>query len=713
MATERNVVVKFLVDSENFDRGLSHIKSGLNAIPKVAAAAGAAIGVAAGGMLALAKNSMTAVDAQAKIAQSLGTTTVAMQNLTRAGELAGLSMEQVGQVGKDLTRRLSQAQAGMTDLRGEMGRLNLSVEDLLKLPLDQRVAKITAALNDFVPEAERAAVAGKLFGEEASLFALRLSPAVIAQATAEVRKFNVAINEADAAAIQEANDALSAISLVMTGIGNQVASQLAPSLTLAANRFTELASAGGPVGEAIDKVVEAFGALAETITSEGFMTAATATFTGLVDLARMGAEGMVWAAENTETLTYALGGLAIAVAALGGPITWVVGLTGAAVAGFSMMSSNGDKAASALDGIADAAMGVKKDGDQAAASVEGVNVKFAVLTGGKSAVVSANQEIAGSFTGVGAEADVAAEKVQGVIDKWRLAGQIGIPGFTASSTAELEAYLNNAPPGGGAPAGPRPGMTTGTPLYEQGMYGSPLGLDLGLPEDSDTSGGGGGETLAEKLQARLETLQDGLATEAEMIDEWYQEGLTTLQEALDSKMITEEEYRSERERLEREHQDRIMGIQEAGAQGGIQIALGAAETILSSIGTFNSKAFKMAKVAAATQAFISTLTGQAKALELPFPMNLAAAAKVFASGMGIVSAIKGTSEGGGGSSGRSGSSGGVASPGGSGGSTAPTKTAYFNIKGDVLTQPSGEELIKQINEAQKQGYYVNMQWEGA
>jgi hypothetical protein len=48
----------------------------------------------------------------------------------------------------------------------------------------------------------------------------------------------------------------------------------------------------------------------------------------------------------------------------------------------------------------------------------------------------------------------------------------------------------------------------------------------------------------------------------------------------------------------------------------------------------------------AGQALISAFVGAAKALELPFPLNLAAYAKVLATGFSAVSAIQGVSAGG-------------------------------------------------------------------
>jgi predicted transglutaminase-like cysteine proteinase len=55
------------------------------------------------------RSGLRTVDAQAKLAQSPGTTVASIQTLERAGELAGVSMSGIEQATKDLTRRLSQA----------------------------------------------------------------------------------------------------------------------------------------------------------------------------------------------------------------------------------------------------------------------------------------------------------------------------------------------------------------------------------------------------------------------------------------------------------------------------------------------------------------------------------------------------------------------------------------------------------------------------
>jgi hypothetical protein len=109
------------------------------------------------------------------------------------------------------------------------------------LPLDEQIAKINAAISEFIPQAERASVAGALFGEEGSIAMTRLDPATIAQAAEEVSKFGRVISDVEAGKIEQANDAMSRIGLVVRGIGTDVTIAMAPALEAASKRLTSWA----------------------------------------------------------------------------------------------------------------------------------------------------------------------------------------------------------------------------------------------------------------------------------------------------------------------------------------------------------------------------------------------------------------------------------------------------------------------------------------
>lgn len=299
------------LDSAQFQRGARVAETRAQQLGKAFARLGIAAAAAGGALVALARRQANVVDAQAKLAQSLGTSVVSIQTLQRAGELAGVSMSGIEQATKDLTRRLSQAAAGIGPAADALDRLGLSAEELLSLPLDERVGKINAAIDQFVPAAERAAVAGQLFGEEGSIAISRIDGATLRQATEDIRDFGVAVSEQDAEQIERTNDALSALGLITQGIGNQIAVALAPALERMATGLRNATKEGTLFADVIkvlagnaDVLIKALGVLA-----------------GLLAV----------------RLTIAAGSAAVALAALFGPVGVAVGVVAALGAGVAVL----------------------------------------------------------------------------------------------------------------------------------------------------------------------------------------------------------------------------------------------------------------------------------------------------------------------------------------------------------------------------------------
>jgi len=187
------------------------------------------------------RSSLRVVDAQAKMAQSLETTVASMQVLERAADLSGVSMGEVQQATIQLTKRLSQAAGGTGAAAKALDRLHLSAGALQALPLDQRLEQIQGALAEYVPEAERAAVASDLFGSRAGLIFTRIDGAALRTAAQDVNRFGVAVSEVDADQIELTNDALSRMSLAGRGLANQVTVALAPALQGLSDRVADVA----------------------------------------------------------------------------------------------------------------------------------------------------------------------------------------------------------------------------------------------------------------------------------------------------------------------------------------------------------------------------------------------------------------------------------------------------------------------------------------
>ncbi|MDT8854812.1 phage tail tape measure C-terminal domain-containing protein [Paracoccaceae bacterium Fryx2] len=267
----------------------------LGSFARKAGIALAAVTVAAAAAgVAMIRSGLSNVDAQAKLAQSMQTTVESVQTLTWAGELAGVSIGEIEQATKKLTTRLSEAATGSGAAVGALQRLNLTAAELQAMPLDQRIVAIQEALNQFVPEAERAAVASDLFGDRAALAFLRIDSATLREAAQDVRDFGVAVSASDSAQIERSGDAIARLSLIWIGLTNRLTVAVAPALETVANSLADMARGTGPIGRAITSLFDNLGRL----------TTYAATFAGI--MAGRWVAGMASAALSVRGLATAL-----------------------------------------------------------------------------------------------------------------------------------------------------------------------------------------------------------------------------------------------------------------------------------------------------------------------------------------------------------------------------------------------------------------------
>jgi hypothetical protein len=212
---------------------------------RVKIAAGIAVAAAVAAGVAMVKSGLETIDTQANLAQSLGTTTRSIQVLAFAGDLAGVSMDEIAAASKKLTLKLSEAAGGTGTAVDALQRLHLTAIDLQALPLDQRIAAIQDALAKFVPPAERAAVASALFGDKAALAFSRIDSATLRQASQDITDFGVAVSDQDADQIRTAGDAIDRLGLVWLGLTNQLTVAAAPALETVANALADATRKGG------------------------------------------------------------------------------------------------------------------------------------------------------------------------------------------------------------------------------------------------------------------------------------------------------------------------------------------------------------------------------------------------------------------------------------------------------------------------------------
>lgn len=228
-----------------------------------AKAAGTAIGasLAVGAVAATAaitsmvRSSLEAIDAQAKLAQRMRTSYDSLSNLARAGELAGVSMQQIEVASRSLELNLGKAAQGSKAQADALALLKLNADEVSALPLDRRIQVINEALKENVSQTERAAVAAELFGSRGALAIQMLDPATIAEAARQVEIFGLNLSDIDAAKIELAGDALSNFGLLSQGISTQLTVELAPVLQAIGDEFLRVAEEAGGMANAVNNAV--------------------------------------------------------------------------------------------------------------------------------------------------------------------------------------------------------------------------------------------------------------------------------------------------------------------------------------------------------------------------------------------------------------------------------------------------------------------------
>ncbi len=160
----------------------------------------------------------------------------------------------------------------------------------------------------------------------------------------------------------------------------------------------------------------------------------------------------------------------------------------------------------------------------------------------------------------------------------------------------------------------------------------------------------------------LELIREGILNERDLMIEQHEDRLDFLQEAHDAEFIQQEEFDKLREELELKHQAAMGNIEAKGIlarrkfeeknlQQKTQTVIGMLTQATQGVAASNKTMFEINKVAAIANAVINTAVAVTNALAIPPPpLGIALAAVMAAAGLAEISAIRGTTFGGGGGS---------------------------------------------------------------
>jgi hypothetical protein len=192
-------------------------------------------------------------------------------------------------------------------------------------------------------------------------------------------------------------------------------------------------------------------------------------------------------------------------------------------------------------------------------------------------------------------------------------------------------------------------------------------------------------------------------TERETVEKWHADNEVLLNDKRAKEILGATAHKEAMLDLERQYQEKIKGIKDDSDAYGLQSTSKFFGDINAMAGGGYDGLLRAQRVFSAASALISTYKGAADELARPTAtpwQKFAAVAKVVATGMGLVNAIKGGSKSSGGGSG-----GGSSSAPTTAGTAAvePTRTTTVNFQGDPFMVAIAESVMSQMYDATGNG----------
>lgn len=272
-----DLIVKIGADVSGLKQGMSDANrqiAGLNVATQTATSflKGFAASVISVGTVALAINFVRgvgeAIDAQSKLARSLGGSVEGVQALEHAADLAGISSGELATSMQALNQRLGEAARSASGPAYEaLRRLGLTAQELSALDVDERLATIAKRADELGLSAQATADLLRQLGVRSKDMTnlLEGGGAAIVAARQEIRDLGLAVDDVSARQIEQFNDQMTRIGKIAQGVATRLMVELAPALTVIANNILDAGKSGGGFGASIEAgvqlAVKAFAAL--------------------------------------------------------------------------------------------------------------------------------------------------------------------------------------------------------------------------------------------------------------------------------------------------------------------------------------------------------------------------------------------------------------------------------------------------------------------
>lgn len=256
-AATADVVVRSRAKGEKV---YANVQAQLDRLASKAKTLGLVAGAAAiGGLAILTVKAFESADALAKSAEKIGIGTTKLASLNRLAVMAGGSVGGMQESLVKATKRLGEFNATGGGAAGIwLKRLNLDTQELAALSPDKLFEAYAEAIGGMTNRGEQLAAMSALMGDESRVLIglVDQGSEAFTASQEEVERYALALGGVDSAKIEAANDAIFKVKERFLGVGNVIASKVAPIITAMANRFLDSGTEADVMGNVVDKVMD-------------------------------------------------------------------------------------------------------------------------------------------------------------------------------------------------------------------------------------------------------------------------------------------------------------------------------------------------------------------------------------------------------------------------------------------------------------------------
>lgn len=555
---------------------------------KAFAAVGVTVAASTAALSAMYVSNAQALDSLAKTASKLGDDAAALKTYGLAAEYSGVSSDALNISLQRMTRRLSEAAKGGGEAKDAIAELGLDAQELARKPPTEAFEEIQRALEGVESQSDRVRLAFKFYDSE-GVALVNVLGSTIDKAKDDVEAFGGAMSSLDLSRVEAANDSVARVGLGFDLLTDRLTVKMAPAVQVVADQLFEAATQSDQLERVMDQLVKS-------------------VLIGFSSVASVAGSTLRFIDGRSEIVTYGLFGYllfgkkGLLLGAAAGSVADSIKDTFDAVRmQFSDTATELQKTEAEIDRL-QSKLDLRQTpgfsllfGDEGDANIQAqidYLERYAGYLEQAQGVVTANVEEQQSLTLSAADGfDVLSAALRDVITN-----------YDTLAAAPRIALIDPEGPGAGggdAPPADEPVVSSLLDDYRASAE------DLAAVDDA----------IADH---RLEQTRLYLAANQEVYDSYFAQRL------FDAEMF----------------ESTWTLFQRSGAKDRLAILGRETSSALNTLSTHSRAFFNINRAVGLANATVSIATGVAKALELPFPANLAAAATVALEGVAQIVTIK-------------------------------------------------------------------------